>query len=61
MVYEAEIHIRRSDPQTLADDFRAVTELLEERRSERRQPRGVSSLRGYRTDHAGNVRELERS
>lgn len=31
MVFEAEIVIRRADPQRLIEDFQAVTELLERR------------------------------
>jgi hypothetical protein len=38
MVYEAEIRIRRGDPDVLAADFKAVTALLERRRLERRAP-----------------------
>jgi hypothetical protein len=35
MLYEAEICIRRSDPQQLVEDFQAVTELLERRKAAR--------------------------
>lgn len=39
MVYEAEIRIRRDDPKVLADDFQAVTALLEQRRADRNAER----------------------
>jgi hypothetical protein len=35
MTFEATITIRRSDPQELTDEFRAVTQLLEQRKAER--------------------------
>lgn len=33
MIYEAEIRLRRSDPQQLADDFKAVSDFLADRRA----------------------------
>lgn len=46
MVYEAEITIRRDDPAVLADDFQAITKLLEQRKAARHDQRSKSGATG---------------
>lgn len=43
IVFEGEVRILRSDPETLAADIQAVTELLESRRALRAAPKNTSS------------------
>jgi len=49
MVYEAEIRIRRDDPRVLADDFQAVTALLEQRKADR-EAQGAGSKGRHRLE-----------
>ena len=44
MYFEGEVKIRRSDPETLAGDMRAVADLLEHRKAARAQERGNRTI-----------------
>jgi hypothetical protein len=45
MVFEAEIRIRRDNAKVLADDFQAVTALLEQRKADRDESKTPLSRR----------------
>lgn len=50
MTYEAQIALRSNDPDQLADDVRAISEFIEQRRRRPRAPRADETSAGARND-----------